>query len=914
MRPVPPPDLGRWRQIETLLDQALDLPQEERVALLDTACAGDPELRADVESLLAADAAAGGFLGVPAGEYAPDLLADAADADNGEADLAGRQVGPYRLLREIGSGGMGTVYEAEDVRLGRRVAVKILPSEVSRDPRAKERFLREARAASAVDHPNLCTVHDVGESGEGGGRLYIVLSFYEGETLRERLRRGPLPAEEARGIAIQIARGLARAHEAGIIHRDLKPANVMLTRRGEVKILDFGIARLEGDEASLTRTGALWGTPVYMSPEQARGAPVDRRTDVWSLGVLLYEMVAGRRPFGGEDVQAVLSAILIAEPEPLERLRPDVPPDLAQVAARALAKAPAERYASAADLLADLEAGPRPARGHRIKGLRKVFLAAGALATLTLLGAVLVRRPWHAAPPVRVAVLRPSMTPVGNDPELAFVASEVMESTLATLVSLEGVHPLDPPEKDEARGSAAETLRSKEADEVLLSLLDCRGEWCRVTLRRVGQPGGDVLATAGPFEVQAGPDNAYQLAEGVRVHLQRIYPDHPPRSSGASVRPEDYTAYIQLERRIDQGERVGPEELARLDALLRTSPDLVGAALLAAGIARNQGALDRALAYAERAEKLAPHDPRPLAIRLRIEAAGHNFDGARATLGRLAALAPGDVRVQSAEAELLEARGKLREARRLRQEVAQRRPTWRHIRELAALELSMGASEDARRLLDGLLAANPDNQYLLEDLAALEVTFGDLQRAAALYEKLNSIRPQLSYYTSLGFVRLVLGDYAAATAANRQALSLEPKHLLTRFNLATSLDAQGDLDGAHRLYRALAEEIAALPVLPDAQTRMLHALCLARLGRRSDAAGILDGVLEQKLEDVQVLYQVAQVYTLLGDRVSARYYVKLARDKGLRREWFTIPVFNSLKEDPDFRALLDTPPAHKVAG
>jgi predicted Zn-dependent protease len=910
MTPDLPADLDRWRQIEAILDQALDLPLTERGPLLDEMCAGDPGLRADVEALLAMDAAAGGFLELPAGEYAPVLLAEAAAEEEAEADLSGRQLGPYRLLREIGSGGMGTVYEAEDVRLGRRVAVKVLPAGYSCDPTAKERFLREARAASTVDHPNLCTVHDVGESDD---RIYIVLSLYEGETLRERLRRGPLPPAEARDVALQVARGLARAHEAGITHRDLKPANVMLTRRGEVKILDFGIARLEGDGASLTRTGALWGTPAYMSPEQARGEPVDRRTDVWSLGVLLYEMTAGRRPFGGETVQAVLSAILVAEPEPLAHVCLGVPPDLARVVTRALAKDPAERHASAAELLADLEAGPQPARGRRPKALRKLPVAV-ALAAVVLLGAGLfLWQRWHR-PPLRVAVLRPEVARSGDDPESAFLASEVVEASLAALASLEGVQPLDPPEKDERRDSEAESLRSHEADEVLRPRLDCREDECWVTLRRLRKPGGAVLATVGPFEVQTGVENAYGLADAVRVHLERIYREYQPRI-GAKVRPEDYSAYIELERRVDRGERLGKDDLARLDALLRTSPGLLGADLLAAGLARNQSAYDLAFAYAKRARELAPYDPRPLFARLRIETAAGLFNDARKTIDQLKALVPeADIRVQSAKAELLEARGKLKEARPLRQEVARRRPTWRHIRELAALEASMGASKDARRRLESLLTEHPDNQYLLEDLAALEVTFGDLNRAAALYERLLGIRPQLSYLTNLGFVRLVLGDYAAAASACRQALLLEANDFLTRFNLATALNAQGDLDGAHHLYRALTQEIAALPALPDAQTRMLHALCLAHLGRRGDAVRIVDEVLEQRVEDAMVLYQVAQLYALLRDSVSARYYVKLARERGLRRELFTLPVFNSLAEDPDFRDLLDTPQAPSIAG
>ncbi|HSS51896.1 MAG TPA: serine/threonine-protein kinase [Thermoanaerobaculia bacterium] len=403
MTPGLPTDLDRWRRISAILDLVLDVSPEERSACLDEACAGDAELRAEAEAFLAADAEAGAFLGVPAGELAPELLAEAEEEESEAADLAGHQVGRYRLLREIGGGGMGTVYEAEDTQLGRRVAVKLLPPEYSRDRRAKERFLREARTAAAVDHPNLCTVHDAGESE---GRLYIVLSFYEGETLRDRIRRGPMPLAEAREVAIQVARGLARAHEAGIVHRDIKPANVILPRRGEAKILDFGIARLEGDEVSLTRTGASWGTPAYMSPEQARGEPVDGRTDVWSLGVMIYEMVAGRRPFGGESIEALVSSILTQEPEPLERLRPDVPPELAQVVDKALAKAPEERYANAAELLADLELERAPGRrpSRRRKALRVGQLAA-ALAAFVLLVFALWR--FWPGPPLRVAVLQP---------------------------------------------------------------------------------------------------------------------------------------------------------------------------------------------------------------------------------------------------------------------------------------------------------------------------------------------------------------------------------------------------------------------------------------------------------------------------------------------------------------------------
>jgi len=900
----------RWRQIETILDQALDLPSDQRSLLLDEVCADDPSLRAEVEALLAADAGAGGFLVTPAGEYDADLLADAVEEI--ESDLTGQQMGPYRLLSEIGGGGMGTVYEAEDTQLDRRVAVKLLPPEYSRNCRAKERFLREAKAAGKVVHPNLCTVHSVGESED---RLYIVLPLYEGETLRERILRGPLPLDDAREIAIQVARGLARVHEAGIVHRDIKPANVFLTRDGEAKILDFGIARLEGDGASQTRTGASWGTPAYMSPEQARGERVDGRTDIWSLGVMLYEMLAGRRPFGGDSMEAMIAAILTQRPKPLERVRPDVPAELARAVERALAKDPVERYASAAELLADLEsdrmsaASPALHRGRRFKAFRLGVAAAVLLATVVLFFLARNWPPWNSAaePLRRIAVLRPVVKSVGNNnPEIEFVASEVVEASLSTLVSLEGLQVLDPPERNEESGSDAERLRAADADEAVLPLLDCRGNWCQIRIRLLKEPEGVVLATINPFEVQTGIENAFELARGVQVHLQQIFPDHKTRteSAMAHVRAQDYSAYVQLERRVDGGERLGVAELDQLDALLRKSPGLVGAFRLAAEVARLQGALDRALNYAAQAEKLAPRDPRPMITRLQVEVQGNQLDAARETLKRLENLAPGDARVLSAKADLFAATGELEAALELRKEVAQRRLNWLNVLELARLEFRLGASDSARSHLGKLLEEQPDNQYVRDHLAALEACFGDLNRAAALYEELIRASPARPYYSNLGFVYFLLGDYSRAVAAYRQALALESAHILTRFNLADALSAQGNLAEARNLYRTLEKELAGSSTPPDAQTRMLHALCLAHLGRRDAAARLADEVLKKRPEDVQVLYYASYLYGLLGERLSTLYYMELTLKKGLRQEWFMISEFRFFKEDPDFQALL----------
>ena len=264
-----------------------------------------------------------------------------------------RSLSHYTGLEHLGAGGMGVVYKAEDTRLKRPVALKFLPPELTRDDEARQRFMQEARAASALDHPNICTIYEIDSTPEG--QLYIAMAYYEGESLKRRLERTPLAVDEAVDIALQIARGLTKAHQAGIIHRDVKPANVMVTKDGLVKIVDFGIAKLTG-QTGVTRTGITPGTVAYMAPEQISGDEADEQSDVWSLGAALYEMLSGHRAFPGDREAAVIKAILDQDPQPVRTLRPEVSPELERIARRALAKRREARYRSAAELEKDLVA------------------------------------------------------------------------------------------------------------------------------------------------------------------------------------------------------------------------------------------------------------------------------------------------------------------------------------------------------------------------------------------------------------------------------------------------------------------------------------------------------------------------------------------------------------------------------
>jgi serine/threonine protein kinase len=342
---------SRWRQVNELFHAALEKDPSSREALLQAAARDDPDLVFEVRSLLATHDRTSGFLDVPAWGVAPELI-----LDDGPTSLVGRQLGTYRVIEEIGRGGMGVVYAAEDQRLGRTVALKALPPEFTRDAVRRQRLTREARAAAALSHPAIATIFALEEID---GELYMISELVRGRTLREELREGPLPPDRLLPTLIDIASALEAAHAGGIVHRDLKPENVIRRADGQIKVLDFGLARWEltADAPSMTRlteAGVALGTPGYMAPEQLGGRQADARSDVFAFGVLAWELATGEHPFGTDPGSILARMTELMEGRPTSLSRPLPLPGLDRVARKCMRGSADERYASGAALLQDL--------------------------------------------------------------------------------------------------------------------------------------------------------------------------------------------------------------------------------------------------------------------------------------------------------------------------------------------------------------------------------------------------------------------------------------------------------------------------------------------------------------------------------------------------------------------------------
>jgi serine/threonine-protein kinase len=825
--------------------------------------------------------------------------------------LAGRQVSHFRILERLGGGGMGVVYRALDVDLGREVALKFLHPHREAATHGQLRFRREAQAAAALDHPNIGTIHEVGESG---GRGFIAMALYEGETLGRRLAGRPdgrLPVAEAAAIAGQLASALAAAHAAGVVHRDLKPENVMVLGDGRVKLLDFGLARWVGSPG-LTEQGVAVGTAAFMAPEQLRGEEAGPAADDWALGVVLYEMLAGRHPFGGER-QGMMHSILFEDFRPLREARPDAPPALERIVAHTLAKEPGERW-SAGEIVAELQAAGLwgsgtltgafvPARRRSPWRSWKGALAGGAVLILALgAAAYLLRKP---APPVYVAVLRPVVAGNLGVEEQARVGANLQAALLRTVASLDGLAALDSAKVNPVQGPPAAVARAVAAGEVVASTADCAGDVCHVSLRRLSGTDGRVLWTEA---LETPPSRPRLFADVVAAALRQGYGDRRLRVQRLEleIQEQDYRAFLDLKRRLAK-EGMNDGTLARLDEIRKSAPSFVEAYALEAKVARwlylDSGEpryLARGLAVAREALRVAPGDPRPLETLFELELSAGRLDDAEAALGRLEEIDPAGSLLQ--RGRLAERRGRPREALELMHSALRLQPSWLNLLTVANAEYRLDRLDDARRHLEELLARSPGNAEGLKTLAQIEL-LRHPDRAVALLREAAKSDPGPNSRTNLGVALLLLRRYGEAESELRQALTLQPDDPDATLNLADCLGLLGRAAEARQLYAHLAGLASRRATAGNWQILSIEAQALAHLGETEKALDSIQQALRISPDNGQLAYEAAVVYVLVGDRGSALFHARRAAAQKVDANWFALPFFDPLRNEPAFQAL-----------
>jgi tRNA A-37 threonylcarbamoyl transferase component Bud32/tetratricopeptide (TPR) repeat protein len=858
-----------------------------------------------------------------------------------------RTIGPYTLEKRLGAGGMGEVFQAYDRRLDRRVAVKLIRSAQAADTTARERFHREARAAARLSHPAIVQVFDLFEADS---REAIVMELIDGEPLARRLARGPLPTSEAVRLGSEIAHGLAAAHERGLLHRDLKPENVMITAAGHAKILDFGLAKRLEEEGSLTQDHRVVGTLKAMSPEQASGATLDARSDLFSLGILLYEMLSGRAPFAGSSALETLTRVCTHRQTPLHELDPAIPPQLSHLVDRLLEKERARRPASAGEVSAVLAAfagatdAAWPASGDldatwippdpravpvRVEGAdpartatATATAASGAwraqamrwsralalLVAAAVAGLVLWRegRPGSRAGdregmPIRVVIRHPEIGAGAASETAQLLASSLETSLLRSLLGFSGIAA----EADDAAGTPPEVARALGAKEVLTSRLDCVRERCQIALRRVRGSDGKILWSSRGFSADA--DRSYLVEEAVAGYLAEAYAGFP-RQAGAvrlAVRPDDYVRYLRLRRAYDaKRTREAPSSsdlIGELEALRASSPQFVEAYVFEAEVRQQRSKtrqdpadLDRAAELLERARQIAPSDPRPLSGQFGVALLRGQWDRAEQVLVELQRLQPGDPAILIDRARLLDKRGDKAAALALMREGVGKLPSWRNLLRAAHLEFALGHFAAARGYVEQLLAGSPENYEGLTLLAQIEFLHGDLDRSAALYSRLVQRYPRPLEETNLGTVEMFRHHYREAEASFRQVLAAEPRDTFALLNLAETLSLQGRADEAAALYR----EVVSAASLEATDWQVLSARAQAQAHLADPGAEeAVQKMLRNGPEGAQVAYEASLVYILLGDRSAALFNARRALEQGIEPRMFALPWFEPLRSD-----------------
>lgn len=853
-------------------------------------------------------------------------------------------IGAYRVLGRLGAGGMGEVFLAYDDRLGRKVAIKRIRGD-SADGQSRERLALEARSAAGLNHPSIVQVYDIVDVQDG---IHIVMEYVPGIPLSRMSQEGPLDLDCVVRYGRDIVDGLAEAHSRGLIHRDLKPENVIVTPKGRAKLLDFGLAKdlLTGDSpaAGLTEAGMVVGTSRTMSPEQAGGSALDHRSDLFSLGVLLYEMVTGKSPFQGDNPLQTLSNVISVHPPSTSSIRKGIPQELSSLIDALMRKSPADRPRDAAEVSAQLrkigdslpsggadggigdaptefrpasKAPPASRVGRAAAGRRRWPRIAAVVIPTTLAGLLVVAHLtiWLPHAVLRVAVLHPAIQGAEEDRtplELASTAVEV--NLLKALIDLAGIAAIDPTRAGDPSQPAGRLARAVAADEVLRTTIQSQGDLFSISMVRIRGSDEQVVNTVS-FSAPGGWKNAVVLAGSVKSHLRELYADYETRgvTDEVDVDPRDYASFLRLKQRADRGEKPLEPLLQEIVDVLRSSPGMLEADLLAAEVSRSlftqsrdRSHLREGLLYAQQAQSLASDwDPRPRYRRFELLLEDGQTDGARKAIQELERIRAEDVGLHLLRSQLAAREGRAQDAIAHMRAAVQLHPAWQNYYRLADLQFRNGMVDESRGNLEELLNRDPENRWGKSKLGELELLYGDVVRAEKVFLSLIESNPQWNHHNNIGLSRFLQGRYQEAIEAYRDALEIAPDNASVLLNLADAHAARKESNKAEDLYRRLLTHLEKVESEwnLNAQETMYKAQCLARLGRLNEAVEATQRALAKAPDDSEVLYLASLVYVLAGDQRSAIVNARQARSKGVQPRWFRLPAFDSLRDQPDFRSL-----------
>lgn len=827
--------------------------------------------------------------------------------------------GRYTIRTLLGQGGMGEVHLAWDERLNREVALKCVNAGKEVTPKRRRRQEREARAVAALSHPAIAQIYDIVEHE---GRDWLVLEYIQGATLREVLGEGRMPVDRVLRIALQVAEGLAAAHEAGVLHRDLKAENVMISAGDRVRLLDFGLAKIRDDDDSLTEEGVVVGTLSSVSPEQAEGGDVDERSDLFSLGSMLYQMLSGRHPFKSDTATATLNNVVRLDPKPLRQVSPEVPVELAELVHGLLAKDPRRRPSSAREVQASLErlAGGGTASGtlstahlavsHALRGrgraLRNAAFAAVGLIVVVAAVAIGMYWPGSEFEPLFVAVPEPAVAleVEGRDP--GPVAQAILSAATNTLADLASVYPTEVDQEVLEDKGLATALQVAGASEAFAADLtpSAPGVWS-VQLRRRAEPGNRVLWTDTLTVLE---EELALVREAIRQAVVEGWGERP-RVGGRSldeVRPEDFRRFVDLlarEKSLPTETEIG-EKLDELEAIRTSSPRFLDAyaeevqvLCYAHELFVKNEYLERARTVLEVMRRQDENDMRTLRARKRVA----RLDRDEQELGRILALArrvapaaPETLRIEATKAI---AEGDLDRAVAVRERIVRLQPSAQNVVTLAATERVAGDPQRGLERLEAILAVDPDNpKALIERANILALT--DPGAAAEIYADLLESGRRVDVSANWATVFLVTGQVERAAEVTRRAIEGGDRHPVTLLGLADCYNILGDRVQAMQWYQRVVDSVAPRRATASVDALAVEIQALAHLRHFDEASDRLEHLRATEPDNPMTLYAAILVHTLRGDLERARSLHARWSTTGLSEDWFDFPWFESTDWHP----------------